>query len=105
MSRMKRIVVGLPEEVLEDLDLLASGISGRRSELIREACVRYVDELKRIKLREQMKLGYQEMGELNVLLAEEMSRLVMDELAPAQLARGTPEEPVGDTGEGDGNER
>ncbi|HHY34338.1 MAG TPA: CopG family transcriptional regulator [Firmicutes bacterium] len=105
MSRMKRIVVGLPEEVLEDLDLLASGISGRRSELIREACVRYVDELKRIKLREQMKLGYQEMGELNVLLAEEMSRLVMDELAPAQLARGTPEEPAGDTGEGDGNER
>ncbi|MBE3519491.1 MAG: CopG family transcriptional regulator [Firmicutes bacterium] len=105
MPKMKKIVVGLPEDVLEDLDLLASGISGRRSELIREACVRYVDELKRIKLREQMKLGYQEMGELNVLLAEEMSRLVMDELAPGQLTRGTPEEPAGGVGEGGGNER
>ncbi len=105
MSKMKRVVVGLPEDVLEDLDLLASGISGRRSELIREACVRYLDELKRIKLREQMKLGYQEMGELNVLLAEEMSRLAMDELATAELTRRTPAEPTGDVGEGDGNGR
>lgn len=105
MPKMKRVVVGLPEDVLEDLDLLASGSCGRRSELIREACIRYLDELKRIKLREQMKLGYQEMGELNVLLAEEMNRLTMDELAPAELDRRTPAESTGDVGEGDGNGR
>lgn len=105
MSKMKRVVVGLPEDVLEDLDLLASGICGRRSELIREACIRYLDEMKRIKLREQMKLGYQEMGELNVLLAEEMSGLAVDELAPAESCPGPRVEPSEGAGEGDRNGR
>lgn len=75
--------MGLPEDLVEDLDLVASGVSGRRSEIIREACVRYLEELKRRRLREQMKAGYQEMAEINVLLAEEMMSLSVDEVAPS----------------------
>lgn len=101
MTRMKRVVVVLPEDVLEDLDLLAAGTCGRRSEIIREACIRYLDELKRIKLREQMKLGYQEMAELNVFLAEEMTRLAADEVASAGSGGSDLPEREGNAGGGD----
>ncbi len=44
-----------------------------RSELIREACSLYIEERRRQTLREKMKAGYQEMAELNRLLAEEIA--------------------------------
>ena len=73
MSKLKRVVVGLPEETLATIDTLVSGTKICRSELIREACYFYIEERRRQTLREKMKAGYQEMAELNRLLAEEIA--------------------------------
>lgn len=67
------MVVGLPEEMLAGIDDLVSGSNQSRSLFIREACHFYIEEKRKEHLREQMKTGYQEMAELNRLLAEEMA--------------------------------
>ncbi len=65
--------MGFPEEVLADIDSLVSNKSLCRADVIREACFLYVEEKRKAALREQMKVGYQEMAELNRFLAEEMA--------------------------------
>lgn len=71
LGKMKRIVVGLPSEILEALDGFSSQSNQPRAALIREACCHYIQERRREFLRERMVLGYQEMADLNLLLAEE----------------------------------
>lgn len=73
MSRQRRVSVAFPEDVLAGMDVLTAETNQRRSDLIREACSLYVEEKRRASLREKMKAGYQEMAELNRLLAEEMA--------------------------------
>jgi CopG family transcriptional regulator/antitoxin EndoAI len=73
LSRLKKVVVGLPEDTLAVIDTLVTGTKLCRSELIREACFFYIEERRRQTLREKMKAGYQEMAELNRLLAEEIA--------------------------------
>lgn len=72
MARLRRIVVGLTEEMLTGIDSLTLETNQRRSTLIREACSLYIEEKRRATLRERMKNGYLEMAELNRLLAEEI---------------------------------
>ena len=67
--------MGLPEDTLAGIDTLVSDTNLCRSELIREACSFYIEEKRRQNLRERMKAGYQEMAELNRLLAEEIGFL------------------------------
>jgi CopG family transcriptional regulator/antitoxin EndoAI len=73
LPRLKKVVVGLPEDTLAGIDTLVSDTNLCRSELIREACSFYIEEKRRQNLRERMKAGYQEMAELNRLLAEEIA--------------------------------
>lgn len=73
MSRLRRVSVAFPEEVLADMDALTVETMTRRSDLIREACLLYIENKKRANLREKMKAGYQEMAEINRLLAEELA--------------------------------
>ncbi len=68
---MKRIVVGFPEDVLADIDDLLSDNNQKRSDIIRKACTFYIQEKRKALLREKLKVGYQEMAEINRLLAEE----------------------------------
>lgn len=70
---MKRVSVLFSEDTLSDIDSLLAETNRRRSDLIREACSLYIEERRRASLREQMKAGYQEMAELNRLLAEELA--------------------------------
>lgn len=72
MGKFRRVVVGFPEDILADIDILTAETNLCRSELIREACCFYIEERRRAILREKMKTGYQEMAELNLLLAEEI---------------------------------
>lgn len=65
--------MAFPEEVLADMDALTVETMTRRSDLIREACLLYIENKKRANLREKMKVGYQEMAEINRLLAEELA--------------------------------
>jgi len=68
---VKRIMISLPESLLEEVDGLASLEKRNRSEFIREAMKLYISERKRKTLREQMQKGYQEMAEINLSLAME----------------------------------
>lgn len=73
MSRLKKVSVAFPEDVLADMDALTVETMTKRSDLIREACLLYIENRKRANLRERMKAGYQEMAEINRLLAEELA--------------------------------
>lgn len=68
---VKRIMISLPESLLEEVDGLAMLEKRNRSEFIREAMKLYILERKRRTIREQMKTGYQEMAYINLSLAEE----------------------------------
>ena len=68
---VKRIMISIPESLLEEVDGLASVEKRNRSEFIREAMKLYISERKRKTLREQMRVGYQEMAEINLSLAME----------------------------------
>jgi len=71
VAGVKRIMISLPESLLEEVDGLASIEKRNRSEFVREAMKLYITEKKRRNLKEQMKKGYQEMAKLNLQLAVE----------------------------------
>jgi len=71
LSGIKRIMISLPESLLEEVDGLATVERRNRSEFIREATKLYIAERKRYTIREQMKRGYQEMAHINLALALE----------------------------------
>jgi len=71
LSGVKRIMISIPEQLLEEVDGLVSMEKRNRSEFIREATKLYIAEKKRRRLRDQMKQGYQEMAQINLKLATE----------------------------------
>lgn len=71
MSELKRIMISLPENLLEEVDGIVALERKNRSEFIREAMKLYIQERKRKDLREQMRIGYQEMASINLALAYE----------------------------------
>lgn len=75
MSQVKRVMISLPDSLLEEVDGIAAAEQLNRSEFIREAMKLYISERKRRLLREQMKRGYLEMAKINLSLALEHYRL------------------------------
>lgn len=72
MPKLKKIIVSLPEELLEQVDdVLMKEKKKSRSQWFREAAALYLTEIKRAQIQEQMKKGYEEMGLLNLRLSEE----------------------------------
>lgn len=70
MADSKRIMISLPDSLLKEVDDIVSIERINRSEFIREAMKLYIRERNKMELREQMKKGYQEMGAINLALAE-----------------------------------
>jgi len=70
MAETKRIMVYVPDKLLEEVDYIVKLENGNRSEFIREAMKLYLRERKRMEIRESMKNGYRDMGAINVVLAE-----------------------------------
>ncbi len=70
MSQYKKIMVSIPDNLLEEIDNMVTVEKTNRSELVREAMILYLRERRKISLREEMKLGYEEMAEINLKLAE-----------------------------------
>ncbi|MCG0276447.1 MAG: ribbon-helix-helix protein, CopG family [Thermosediminibacteraceae bacterium] len=70
MAELKRIVVSLPDSLLKQVDCIKSTEKKNRSELIQDAMRLYLKERERIKMREQLKIGYQEMADINLNIAE-----------------------------------
>jgi CopG family transcriptional regulator/antitoxin EndoAI len=71
MAVNKKIVISLPETLLEEFDELNDcKVNKNRSKFIREAVILYIKERRKKIMRELMRKGYEEMGELNSELAE-----------------------------------
>ncbi|ADL08643.1 CopG family ribbon-helix-helix protein [Thermosediminibacter oceani] len=70
MAELKRIVVSLPDSLLKQVDGIISKEKKNRSEFIQDAMRLYIRERERIRMREQLKNGYQEMADINLRIAE-----------------------------------
>ena len=71
MSNLKKIIISLPESLLEQADCIVKEDKKNRSELVREALTFYLAERKKKRIRTEMMHGYREMGMLNLSLSEE----------------------------------
>lgn len=71
MSANKRVVVYVPQGLLEELDGVAVKEHLNRSEAIREALEMYVTEQRKEDIRTSLQQGYVEMARLNLRIASE----------------------------------
>lgn len=70
MAESKRIMISLPDSLLQEVDGIVAIEKKNRSEFIREAMKLYIRERKKIQIKEKMKMGYREMGSINLSLSE-----------------------------------
>ena len=70
MAELKKILISLPDNLLKVIDSIVAVEKINRSEFVREAMKLYIREKRKIEMRDRMKKGYQEMAEINMMLAE-----------------------------------
>ena len=86
MSKTKRIMVSVPNHLLQEVDGIVEKENLNRSEFIREAMNLYLQERKKRNIRESMQNGYLEMAKINLniaseaFLAEEEADITVDRL-------------------------
>lgn len=71
MAQSKRIMISLPNTLLQEVDGIVSKEKINRSYLIREAMAMYIKEMKKRQIRERLQTGYVEMSKINLSLANE----------------------------------
>jgi CopG family transcriptional regulator / antitoxin EndoAI len=67
----KRIMISLPDQLLQEVDGIVEQENSNRSELIRQAMKLYLMDRKKRQLRESMQRGYLEMAKINLHIASE----------------------------------
>jgi len=67
----KRIMISLPDYLLQEVDGIVEKENSNRSEFIRQAMKLYLMERKKRHLRESMQRGYMEMAKINLHMATE----------------------------------
>ena len=70
MARQKKILISIPDSLLDEADNMAYSQNVNRSEFIREAAKSYVAQQKNASYNEKLKEGYQSMAEINIEIAE-----------------------------------
>jgi len=70
LSQLKKVLITVPDTLLEQVDTIVSNEKINRSEFVREAMQMYIKEKKKLKLQEQMKRGYQEMADINLSISK-----------------------------------
>lgn len=70
LSRQKKILISLPDALLDEVDNLATEQKINRSEFIREAMRLYIRERRHTELCARMKRGYEEMAKINLQISE-----------------------------------
>jgi CopG family transcriptional regulator/antitoxin EndoAI len=70
LSELKKILISLPDNLLKEVDSIASVEKINRSEFVRAAMKFYIREKRKIEMRDRMKKGYKDMAEINARLAE-----------------------------------
>lgn len=71
MAELKRIMISIPNSLLQEVDGIIAMEKLSRSQFVREAMRLYIEERKRKAVRDMMRRGYQEMAVINLTLAEE----------------------------------
>ncbi|MBU6145230.1 MAG: type II toxin-antitoxin system HicB family antitoxin [Paenibacillaceae bacterium] len=71
VQHTKRIVICLPDTLLEEVDDFVEQEQSSRSEFIRQAMRVYMNEQRKLLLRRQMQHGYAEMAPINLLMSIE----------------------------------
>jgi CopG family transcriptional regulator/antitoxin EndoAI len=71
MQNTKRIMISLPDHLLQEVDGIVAMENSNRSELIRQAMKLYLMERKKRYIRESMQRGYMEMAKINLTMASE----------------------------------
>ncbi|HMM19980.1 MAG TPA: ribbon-helix-helix protein, CopG family [Selenomonadales bacterium] len=71
MAELKRIMISLPNSLLQEVDGIIAMEKLSRSQFVREAMRLYIEDRKRKAVRDMMRKGYQEMAVINLTLAEE----------------------------------
>jgi CopG family transcriptional regulator / antitoxin EndoAI len=67
----KRIMISLPDHLLQEVDGIVRKENSNRSEFIRQAMKLYLIERKKRSIRESMQRGYLEMAKINLSMASE----------------------------------
>jgi CopG family transcriptional regulator/antitoxin EndoAI len=67
----KRIMISLPDNLLQEVDGIVEIENSNRSEFIRQAMKLYLMERKKRHLRDSMQRGYMEMAKINLHIASE----------------------------------
>lgn len=67
----KRIMISLPDYLLQEVDGIVEKENSNRSEFIRQAMKLYLTERKKRQLRDSMQRGYMEMAKINLNMASE----------------------------------
>lgn len=70
-ANTKRIMISLPDNLLQEVDGIVEQENSNRSEFIRQAMKLYLTERKKRHLRESMQRGYMEMAKINLQFASE----------------------------------
>lgn len=71
LQNTKRIMISLPNHLLEEVDGIVQKEKSNRSEFIRQAMRVYLMERKKRHIRESMQQGYMEMAKINLNMASE----------------------------------
>jgi len=71
MQNTKRIMISIPDNLLEEVDGIVAKENSNRSEFIRQAMKLYLVERKKRQIRELMQRGYLEMAKINLNMASE----------------------------------
>ena len=70
LSQSKKILISLPDTLLSEIDEYIESKNINRSEFVRRAMKGFLREQQLSSMREQLKKGYREMGDINLSLAE-----------------------------------
>lgn len=71
MAELKRIMISIPDHLLQEIDSVAAVEKITRSQCMRNAMRLYIEDRKKKAVLENMRKGYQEMAAINLTLAEE----------------------------------
>jgi len=71
VAELKRIMISIPNSLLQEVDGIIAMEKLSRSQFVREAMKRYIEDRKKQAIRDMMRKGYQEMAVINLSLAEE----------------------------------
>ncbi len=71
LDNTKRIMISLPDYMLEEVDVVVEEERLNRSEWIRQAMSKMLTEKKKQSIREKMQRGYAEMANINLRIASE----------------------------------